>query len=315
MPRLRKSRPYVSPGYRRVRRGTSFRYETDAKTVVSAEERARVTALVIPPAWTNVWIAEAPNSHILAVGVDDAGRRQYIYHPDWRKRKDQDKFLKMQQLAAALPSARRAVTRDLRTEGLTRVRVRAAAFRILDTVAIRVGGEEYALEHGSHGLTTLLRRHAKVDGTTVTLKFPSKSGQRAEVTVTDVDLSAVLRELHAGSGAARLFAWREDGAVRRLGASEVNDYIAERTGGSFTAKDFRTLKGTVTAALELARIGPGGGAKAHRQAVVAASEELGNTPTIAKNSYIDPTVFDRYEAGEVIDRSGAPEPALLKLLN
>ena len=318
MTRLRRAKPYESPGYRRLRRGSSFRYVTDAGGAISADERARVTGLVIPPAWEQVWISEAPNAHILVVGVDDAGRKQYMYHPDWRARKDSEKFARARQLAATLPAARRAVTRDLRREGLDRTRVLAAAFRVLDTAAIRVGGETYAAEHGSHGLSTLLRRHAHVDGSAIRLRFPAKSGQRAEVTVEDDDLAAVLRELHAGAGASRLFAWKEGGMTRQLGPSDINTYIAERTGGAFTAKDFRTLKGTLTAATELAHAGMPSTAAARkaavRAAIVATATQLGNTPTIAKNSYIDPEVFDKYEAGELLRLDRAPEAALLELL-
>ncbi len=318
MTRLRRAKPYDSAGYRRLRRGPSFRYVTDAGAAVTPSERTRVTSLAIPPAWEDVWISEAPNAHILAVGVDQAGRKQYIYHPDWRARKDNEKFLRARELAATLPGARRTVTRDLRTEGIDRTRVLAAAFRILDTVAIRVGGETYALENGSHGLTTLLRRHVRVSGSHIELRFPAKSGQRAQASLDDVDLAALLVELHAGAGAARLFAWKEDGRVRRLGASDINGYIVDRTGGTFTAKDFRTLKGTVTAAVALARIGVpekvSQRRSAVRDAIAATAAELGNTPTIAKNSYIDPVVFDRFDAGETIRLDRVAEVALLELL-
>lgn len=319
MTRLRRAKPYDRTGYRRERRGETFRYVTDAGAALDPTERARVVALAIPPAWEHVWMASAPNAHILAVGVDQAGRRQYIYHPDWRARKDNEKFLRARELAATLPAARRSVTRDLRRPELDRTRVRAAAFRILDSAAIRVGGEEYALVHGSHGLTTLLRRHARVDGSAIQLRFPAKSGQRANVSLDDTDLAEVLRLLHAGSGASRLFAWRENGVVRRLSGTDINEYIVERTGGTFTAKDFRTLKGTVSAALSLARTPVPTTVRerkaAVRTAIEAAAADLGNTPTIAKNSYIDPVVFDRFDAGETISLDRAPELALLDLLN
>lgn len=319
MTRLRRATPYDRTGYRRERRGESFRYVTASGAALDPNERARAVSLAIPPAWEQVWIASAANAHILAVGVDQAGRRQYIYHPDWRARKDNEKFLRARELAAALPAARRAVTRDIRRPELDRTRVLAAAFRILDSAAIRVGGEEYALVHGSHGLTTLLRRHVRVDGSAIQLRFPAKSGQRADVTLDDSDLADVLRLLHAGSGASRLFAWRENGVVRRLNGTDINDYIVERTGGSFTAKDFRTLKGTVTAAVALARASTPA-TVADRKAVVraaieATAAELSNTPTIAKNSYIDPVVFDRFDSGETIRLDRVAEVALLELLN
>jgi DNA topoisomerase-1 len=281
----------------------------------------RVDALAIPPAWDDVWIAPHPNSHIQATGVDEAGRRQYIYHSFWREKKDKAKFDRALQLSEALPNARRKVTSDLRGEGPTRSRVLAGAFRMLDTGALRVGSERYAQTNGSHGLSTLLCAHAKVSGTTITLKFPAKSGQEWSSEITDVDLAALLASLKRRGPTARLLAYRDDdGEWHPVSAEEINAYLRERTGGEFTAKDFRTLRGTVAAALSLAKHGPertrSKRNRALAQAMRDAAAVLGNTPSIAKKSYVDPRVVDKYRRGKTIDatRPDSAETQLRELL-
>ncbi|MEL4318009.1 DNA topoisomerase IB [Leifsonia sp. YIM 134122] len=317
MVRLRHVEPYTSPGYTRRRSGKGFRYLDGAGRTLGSEERARAEALVIPPAWTDVWIADRPNAHILAVGVDDAGRRQYIYHPDWTAARDAVKFDRMRELAAALPVARGRVTRDLAIEGLSRERILATSFRLLDLVAVRVGAEAYFEANGSFGLSTLLVRHVKLDGEVMRLAFPAKSGQRMQAEVTDAALAAVSAELLGRTPRSRYLAWQDENRFRALGGAQINEYVRTATGGDFTAKDFRTLRGTIAAASALAAAGPASSEReakqAVRAAVVAASEVLGNTPTVAKGSYIDPTVIDRYLAGETIALTGSPENALLAL--
>lgn len=319
MPQLKRVTPYESPGYRRRRNGDSFRYiDADGRSI-GAAERERVTALVIPPAWNKVWIAATPNAHILAVGIDDAGRRQYIYHPRWRATQDDEKFIHARALAVALPAARRRVTRDLRSTGLHKDRVLAAAFRLLDSTSIRVGAEEYAKTNGSRGLSTLLCKHVSVDGTTISLSFPAKSNIDATITLSDIDLAAVISELLKRPAKARLLAWADGKRRIPVTAADVNEYIRLRTGGDFTAKDFRTLNGTLAAASALAQLGPTPNAKAasqnEREAVKAAAEVLGNTPTVARSSYIDPSLWASYEAGETIDGRIAPETAIVQLLD
>jgi DNA topoisomerase-1 len=321
MPRLRRS-DVAGPGIRRRRSGKGFAFVDESGRPVDAATRERAIALVLPPAWTDVWVCPWPNGHIQATGIDDAGRRQYLYHPTWRAQKDRLKFDRMLELAAVLPAARRGVTRDLKRDDLSRERVLAAAFRMLDTGMLRVGSERYADAHGSYGLSTLLCAHARVvDGSRVLLSFPAKSGQPWESEIDDSDLASVVAQLKHRGGRARLLAWRDDDGGRHpVSAAEINDDVRDRTGGEFTAKDFRTLHGTVTAADSLARSGPGETAAARKRAIVQAirlaADALGNTPAVAKSSYVDPRVLDRYEEGETIDpaRLRSAESQLRQLL-
>ena len=295
------------PGLRRVRRGRGFEYrDVTGGRIVDEEQLARIRALAIPPAWGDVWICAAPNGHLQATGVDDAGRRQYVYHPEWRARKDAEKFDRMLVLAQALPMARRGVTRDLRNEGLGRRGVLAAAFRMLDAALLRVGSEQYAREHGSIGLSTLRCSHASVSGDVVSLRFPGKSGQPWASAVEDADLAAVVQALRRRRRpAARLLAWDDDGHWHPVRAAEINDDVRERTGGDFTAKDFRTLHATVIAATGLARAGvrdsPSARKRVMARVVRDVAATLGNTPAVARASYVDPRMFDLYERGIVVD--------------
>ncbi|WP_173922731.1 DNA topoisomerase IB [Agromyces sp. Marseille-P2726] len=320
MPRLKRVEPYVSPGFMRVRRGRGFAYVHTDGTPAGRAERARIADLAVPPAWENVWIADAPNAHVLAVGVDAAGRRQYIYHPVWREKQDAEKFLRMTALARALPLARPGVQRDLKLEELPRERVLAAAFRTLDLGAIRIGSEESLAGFRSRGLTTLLVRNASLEGSeTVRFRFRAKGGIAQVVQMEDASLAAFVDRMTERSAAARLYAWKEDGRrMRAVGASDVNEDIRARTGGDFTAKDFRTLRGTIAAADALAQLGVESTARARargiRDAIEHASSVLGNTPTIAKASYVDPRVISEYERGRTISLRGSRERALLELL-
>jgi DNA topoisomerase-1 len=320
MPRLRRS-DVSGPGIHRLRRGRGFAFVDESGHPASAADRDRATALVIPPAWTDVWVSPHPNGHIQATGRDAAGRLQYLYHPAWRQQKDRIKFDRMLDLAKTLPTARRSVSRDLRREGLGRERILAAAFRILDTGMLRVGSERYADAHGSYGLSTLLGSHARVTGgSTVELRFPAKSGQPWESEIHDPDLAAIVTALKRRGPRARLLAWQDDTGWHGVDAVDINQDVRARTGGEFTAKDFRTLHGTVAAARSLARSGPEATETARKRAVAHAvretAEELGNTPAVARSSYIDPRLLDRYAAGETIDpaRLGSAESELRRLL-
>ncbi|WP_028497441.1 DNA topoisomerase IB [Microbacterium sp. 11MF] len=318
MPRLKRVRPGVDLGYRRLRSGTGFRYLDADGNPLPKEEAERVRALVLPPAWQDVWICADANGHVQATGVDEAGRVQYRYHPQWTAGRDKGKYARALQLAEALPRARGRVTTSLRREDIDQERVLAAAFRLLDLAAPRVGAERYLVKHGSRGLTTLLRRDAVVDGTVVALRFPGKSGQRQEMEVDDVDLAAAVELLVGGRPASPLLAHLRGRRRVALSPRDVNLYVRSMTGGTFTAKDFRTLRGTITAADALARIGPTTKkselARAEVLAVKVTAEALGNTPSVARSSYIDPRVFDRYRRGILLDTSVSPESAIRTLI-
>lgn len=318
--RLRRSNT-GGRGYRRIRAGKGFTYrDLDGSTVPPGPVRDRLDSLAIPPAWTDVWIAPFENGHIQATGLDGVGRRQYIYHPEWRERKDRLKFDRALQLAESLPAARRLVTMDLRSSGASRERVLAAAFRMLDNGSLRVGSERYTNENGSRGLATLLNAHVRVRKDTVQLRFPAKSGKVWESEIHDADLAAVVRILKGRGVNARLLAFKEGGRWRVVGSADINAYVKERTGADFTAKDFRTLRGTVAAAISLARVGPMKTVAARKQAISAAmaeaAEVLGNTPSIARKSYVDPRLLDHYASGLTIDpqRLNSAETELRALL-
>lgn len=322
MPRLTRART-TKPGFTRVRRGRGFSYRDEAGNLVAkGEDLDRVKALAVPPAWTDVWIAPRANDHIQATGIDAAGRLQYIYHPAWRDRMDAAKFDRMLGLAKALPAARRAVTRELAQDGFERPRVLAGAFRLLDSGSVRPGADSYTDQHGSYGLTTLRGSHATVHGgSVVELRFPGKSGHRWHLELDDEALAALVAGLKSRGQRARLFAWRDEaGDWRPITPDQVNAYVRERTGAEFSAKDFRTLAGTAAAALSLARAGKTTGEAARRRAVSAAMQEaaqvLGNTPAIARKSYVDPRIVDAFARGETVNATSgrAIESELLALL-
>jgi DNA topoisomerase-1 len=316
--RLRRSDP-TSPGLTRQRAGRGFRYLDESRERLTDEfVIARIRQLAIPPAWQDVWICPFPNGHIQATGSDASGRRQYLYHEAWRRNQDRVKFDRALDLAAALPSARRAVTRSLNAPPpVTRDRALACAFRILDTAALRIGSEQYEAEYGSHGLATLRTSQVTVKGDTVRFRFPGKSGKLWESEVSDEALASVVRAMKVGRSGT-LLAWQDENGWRVLSPAEINDDIRRRTRGDFTAKDFRTLHGTIVAAQSLQRTGVAENKTARARAVAAAmrevAAELGNTSAVARKSYVDPRVIDHYAAGEVIAPTGAAETALLALL-
>ncbi|RUQ85744.1 DNA topoisomerase IB [Labedella gwakjiensis] len=321
MVRLRRS-VSSGPGWTRRKSGRGFRYlDESGATITDPEARERLVDLVIPPAWADVWISPYANGHIQAVGTDEAGRRQYIYHEAWREKQDIAKFERSLDLAGALPGVRPTVTRHLRGDPTSRDAVLAAMFRLLDTAAPRIGGARYADENGSYGLSTLLGEHLLISGDVVTLHFPGKSSQQWHSEITDGDLATVLRSLRRRRGkASRVFAWKNGRRWRVLSAEDANDYIRGLAGEAFSAKDFRTLHGSSVAAQSLALTGPEETMTARKRAVVtavkAASATLGNTPAIARSSYIDPRVLTLYENGRTARpaRGHAGEAALVDLL-
>lgn len=315
--RLSQARPYEVQGVTRVRRGSSFEYRRPDRRRVGAEEKARFDALAIPPAWREVWIAPTPTAHILAVGLDDAGRRQYIYHPAWREAQDEAKFDRALLLAKALPQARRRSARSFAAPPLSRERVLATAFRVLDLTAMRIGGETYATTNGSRGLCTLLCRHVSLDGTELTFSFRAKSHQQASIMVRDAPLATAIAELTEGRAkASRLLAWADGRRRAPLRNSDVNQFIRECAGDEFTAKDFRTLHATAVAAAALPSTTPTTEREvqvAIREATEAAARMLGNTVAVARASYIHPGVFEKFIDGRTVRGSGMS--ALLSLLD
>ena len=302
-------------GWTRKRAGKGFTYVDADGTRLGAGEVERIKSLAIPPAWRDVWICPVANGHIQAVGTDDAGRRQYLYHPDWRTRRDQEKFERVTLAAKRLPKARRQVAVDLGAEGMPLERAAAIAVRLLDLGYFRIGSDAYADANGSFGLTTLQRQHVRRKGSALVFNFVGKSGVEHTIEIDDTDIVTAMAVLRARkSASARLLAYQVERRWSDLDAATVNSYLSGVMGGELTAKDFRTWHATVLAAAALASsTEPGDTAASRKRAVKAAVEEvagyLGNTPTIAKNSYIDPRVLDRYEAGTTIGlpRSRTPE--------
>jgi DNA topoisomerase IB len=331
MARLRRVSPH-SKGWTRRRSGKGFLYLDESGSKVSPADTERIRSLAIPPAWTDVWICPVPQGHLQAVGTDDAGRRQYLYHPDWRLKRDQAKFERITAVAHRLPTARRKVARDLAADGMPRDRAAATAVRLLDLGYFRIGGDTYAEDTGSFGLTTLERHHVRARDGRLVFDFVGKSGIEHTIEIDDEPAIVALDQMRKRrTGSDRLLAHRDGRQWSDLTASDVNAYLADLLGGDFTAKDFRTWHATVLAASALAEADEPGDTKASRQravkaAVTEVSGYLGNTPTIARKSYIDPRVIDRYESGSTISvdlkryrtperRRAAAEKALLKMLD
>jgi DNA topoisomerase I len=332
--RLRRSDP-AEPGIRRRRRGRGFEYvDADGNRVDDPEVMQRVHELVIPPAWKDVWICPYPGGHIQATGVDARGRKQYLYHPKWRQRRDQAKFDDMVRFAKALPAMRDAVERDLRSRPLSREQVLACAVRLLDKGFFRIGSEDYAVENESYGLATMHKAHVRLlDDDLLLFDYPSKSGKQRVQSVVDADVAHVVRRLKARRGGGpELLAYKRSGRWVDVRSPDINAYLKEVTGLDVSAKDFRTWNATVLAAVALAVSGVARGTKTGRKrAVTRAIKEvahyLGNTPAVARASYIDPRVFDRFNDGLTIDPAiavtrtdepaiqGAVEEAVLDLID
>jgi DNA topoisomerase I len=300
------------PGWRRKRSGKGFAYY-DAEGVLIKDDRLdRVRALAIPPAWKDVWICPWPNGHIQATGVDAAGRRQYRYHDQWRARRDAEKHERVLEIAHQLPDVRDAVVDAVTGKGLTRERVLAAAVRLLDLGAFRVGSEQYAEDNGTYGLATLRNEHVRVRGERVFFSYIAKGGIERELELTDKPTADVVRELlkrPEGTGDELLGYWVDDptGQGRMwhdVTSTEINAYLKEISEAEVTAKDFRTWNATVLMAATLAEA-PAPTSKTARKRVIKqayerVSETLGNTPAVCKASYVDPRVVDHYEHGDTV---------------
>lgn len=264
----------------------------------------RIKSLVIPPAWTDVWICADARGHLQAVGRDARGRKQYRYHLDWRTIRDETKFNRMIAFGKALPEIRRHVRRAIRKKGMSREKILAAVVRLLEITALRVGNDEYAQENKSFGLTTLQDRHARVNGATIEFNFRGKSGKHQSVSVEHPILARIVRKCQDLPGQELFQYLDEAGKVRDVTSSDVNEYLATITGKDFTAKDFRTWTGTVLAALALREFEPiGSKAKAKKNIVRAinhVAQRLGNTPAVCKKCYIHPVIFDSYLDGALV---------------
>jgi len=297
---------YVSddrPGIRRRRAGKGFRYlRPDGTTVSDEPTLKRIKSLVIPPAWTDVWIAIDPRGHIQATGRDARGRKQYRYHPRWRAVRDETKYERMIAFGEAIPDIRQRVQRDLARPGLPREKVLATVVRLLEMTLIRVGNEEYARENRSYGLTTLRNRHVAVEGTRLRFTFRGKSGKQHEVSLRDRRLAGVMRRLQELPGQEVFQYIDEDGHRASIDSDDVNAYLHEISGEAFTAKDFRTWAGTVLCAVTLRELEAAASPTEAKHNVVQAikqvSQQLGNTPAVCRSCYVHPAIIDTYlEAG------------------
>jgi DNA topoisomerase I len=333
VPRLRTVSPR-DPGWTRRRAGKGFVYLNEFGQPLAAEDVLRCKQLVIPPAWRQVWICPSPNGHIQAVGTDDAGRRQYLYHPYWRLKRDQSKHDRVLTVAARLPTARRRVIKHLQMEGMPYERAMAAAFRLLDLGFFRIGGEAYAEANNSYGLATIHKEHVSIQGRSVVFDYVAKSGQERYVALADNLVRAAVRDLLSRRDSGpELLAYEDGTGWHDINSTEINTYIKGVVGGEVSAKDFRTWHGTVIAEVSLAgAVEKARSVSARKRAVSSAMKEvsqyLGNTPAVARKSYVDPRVVDLFHEGVTIppalaatDRDlhdgkthGKIERAVLKLL-
>jgi len=309
--RLRRTSP-SQPGWTRLKHGAGFRYlDTDGEPLPRAEVE-RVKALVIPPAWRDVWITPHEHGHLQAVGTDAAGRKQYLYHPQWRLRRDVAKFGRMEEFGEALASAREVVVSDLGRRGMPLERACAAAVRLLDLGYFRIGNDVYADSNGSFGLTTLERRHVRRRQDLLVFTFTGKSGVDHRIEIDDELVISAVDAMRRRRGAEdpRLLAYKNGRSWRSMLPELVNDYVRSTTGLDGTAKDFRTWHATVLAAAALAESEEPGETQASRKrAVSGAMKEvaafLGNTPTMARSAYVDPRVVGAYEEGRTIGAATA----------
>ncbi len=298
-----------SPGLRRRRSGKGFAYfDTSGRLVRDRDLLRRIRSLVIPPAWDHVWICPLAHGHLQATGVDARGRRQYRYHPQYRQIRNQTKFHRMLQFAAALPQIRERVRRDVNRHSLSREKVVATVVMLLETTFIRIGNEEYARENSSYGLTTLRDRHVKIEGDTLRFHFRGKSGQMHDVSIEDRRLARIVRECRDLPG-YELFQYADEfEELHALDSSDVNTYLHEISGEDFSAKDFRTWAGTVQCALALAAIGPCTSETEAKRNIVEAikrtAARLGNRPATCRKYYVHPAILDAYLDGSLIESLG-----------
>ena len=294
-------------GWRRVGRRRPFRYvNSRGQRITDPEKIARIEALAIPPAWQDVWISPRPTAKLQATGIDSAGRRQYLYHERFRAARDRAKFEKLIRFAEGLPALRDAMAEHMDLEALEPERVCATALGLVNPAWFRVGSERAARTARTYGITTLTKRHARVRGNRITFSFRGKGRAQVHAAVVDDELAETVAELLDLPGGSRLFRYRFNGGFCNLTSARLNDYIGEYLGGEFTAKDFRTWGGTLLGAIALAEAGPAETEAEATRLVAAAmrrvAERLGNTPTVARESYVSPAVVEQYRAGVTITK-------------
>jgi DNA topoisomerase I len=303
VPSLRQSSD-SEPGYTRRRAGRGWSYLDARGRPVPPKVRERIEALVIPPAWQDVWICRSGRGHLQATGIDAAGRKQYLYHPLWREERDRVKYERLLRFAEGLPALRATIDRHMLRPRLDRDKALATAVRLLDRTHIRVGSEEYAAQNKTFGLATLRSRHLSIEGDTLMLDFTGKSGVQQHTELRDARLARVLAEMDHLPGYEVLKYVGDDGRVTDVRSEDINAYIKEQMGEDFSAKDFRTWAATVAAAVALDALEPLGSDTARKKAVAgvckAVAGLLGNTPSVVRKSYIDPRVIERYADGVTI---------------
>lgn len=293
-----------APGIRRIAKGKSFAYlRPDGKALRDAKTLARIRALVIPPAWTDVWICTKPNGHIQATGRDQRGRKQYKYHVDWNDTSNASKFERLLSFAEALPAIRARVSRDMAKPGRGRDKVLATVVSLLDRTLIRIGNDEYAKANGSFGLTTLRNDHVELKGATLRFRFKGKSGKKWEVAVSDRRIARIVDSIQDLPGQDLFQYVDDDGEVRDVTSADVNAYIRDIAGPEVSAKDFRTWAGTVMAAERLLEAGDAASQREAKRAVTKAvtevAQRLGNTVAVCRKSYIHPHVTECYLEGSL----------------
>ena len=294
------------PGIRRMKAGKGFRYvKADGTAVRDEAALRRIRSLVIPPAWTDVWICATDDGHLQAVGRDAKGRKQYRYHPSYRYQRDQTKYSRMLEFGKALENIRARVEEDLKLPGLPREKVLAAVVKLLESTCMRIGNDEYKQQNDSYGLTTLQDHHVEVEGNRMKFKFRGKSGQQQEIELNDPRISRIVKRCRDIPG-YELFQYYDDtGNVVDVTSSNVNNYIREISGEDFTAKDFRTWGGTGWAALILEQLGRCETQTDTKKRVVEAIKEvasrLGNRPATCRKYYVHPAILDAYSDGSLFD--------------
>jgi DNA topoisomerase-1 len=292
-------------GWRREGSKRRFRYvDATGRPITDETKLERINALAIPPAWKEVWIAPTARSKLQATGIDAAGRKQYLYHPDYRARQEQAKYDKLIRFAERLPDLREAMAEHIALEGLPPERVAAIAVRLINLGWFRVGTDRYAKASRTFGITTITKRHVTVRGSRISFKYRGKHQVMIRSGIVDAELAAAMRELLAVPG-ARVFQFEADGRICNLESRRLNDYIREYMGEEFTAKDFRTWGGTLTAAVELAEKGvkdsPTASKKAIAEVMRKVGAKLGNTPAVARSSYVSPAVVEQYLDGRTVE--------------